>query len=172
MTMRIASLALVSLVLASGEAIAQPADAALQGLADCAELQDPAQKAACYDAAYAALNGAVRSGEITLIRKKEAVQARREAFGFKLPSLSILDKVAKEEGPVDVLTDTIKDARLDREGNWIVTLSDGAVWAQTDKKTLAPRPKPGQKVEIRKAALGSFFLKVADLPAVRARRAE
>lgn len=170
--MRIAALAIAALTLTAAEAAAQPADPALQGLAACAALPDPGQKAGCYDAAYAALNGAIRSGEISLIRKKEAQAARREAFGFQLPSLAILDKVAKEEGPIDTLTDEIKDARLDREGNWIITLGSGAVWVQTDKKTLAPRPKVGQKVEIRKAVLGSFFLKVADLPAVRARRVE
>lgn len=170
--MRIVVLALAALTLTAAEASAQPADPALQGLAECAALQEPAQKASCYDAAYAALNGAIRSGDVTLIRRKEAVAARREAFGFKLPSLSILDKAAKEEGPVNALTDTIKEARQDREGNWIITLGDGAVWAQTDKKTLAPRPKPGQKVEVRTGALGSFFYKVEDLPAVRARRVE
>lgn len=170
--MRLAMFAFAALALTAAPAAAQPADPAFQGLADCAALQDPAQKATCYDAAYAALNGAVRSGEITLIRKKEAVAARREAFGFKLPSLSILDKVAKDEGPVDVLTDTIKDARVDGEGNWTLTLSDGAVWRQTDKKTLSPRPKPGQKVEIKKGVMGSFFLKVEDLPALRATRVE
>lgn len=170
--MRIAMLALAALTLTAGAAAAQPADPALQGLADCAAIADVGQKASCYDAAYAALNGAVRSGEVALIRKKEAVAAKREAFGFKLPSLAILDKVAKDEGPVDTLTDTIKDARLDREGNWTIVLSDGAVWRQTDKKTLAPRPKAGQKVEIKKAVLGSFFLKIEDLPAVRATRVE
>lgn len=170
--MRIAMPALAALMLSAGVAVAQPADPALQGLADCAAIADVGQKAACYDAAYAALNGAVRSGEVALIRKKEAVAAKREAFGFKLPSLSILDRVTKDEGPVDTLTDTIKDARLDREGNWTIVLSDGAVWRQTDKKTLSPRPKPGQKVEIKKAVLGSFFLKVEDLPAVRATRVE
>jgi hypothetical protein len=172
MTMRIALLALATVSMAAADAAAQPADPALQGLANCAAMLDPAQKASCYDAAYSALNGAVRAGEITLIQKKEAQAARRGAFGFNLPSLAILDKVAKDEGPADVLTDTIKDARLDHEGNWTIVLADGAVWKQTDKKTLAPRPKPGQTVEIRKAALSSFFLKVADLPAVRARRVE
>lgn len=170
--MRIVMLALAAFTLTAAPAAAQPADPALQGLAACAAMQEPAQKASCYDAAYGALNGAIQSGELTLIRKKEAQAARREAFGFKLPSLSILDKVAKEEGPVEALIDTIKEARLDQEGNWTITMGDGAVWRQTDKKTLAPRPKPGQKVEIKKAALGSFFMKVEDLPAVRAKRVE
>lgn len=170
--MRIVVLAFAALSLSAAEAEAQPADPALQGLADCAAVRDVGQKASCYEAAYAALNGAIRSGEITLIRKKEAIAAKREAFGFKLPSLSILDRVAKDDGPVDVLTDTVKDARQDNDGNWTIVLSDGAVWRQTDKKTLAPRPKPGQKVEVRKGALGSFFLKVEDLPAVRASRIE
>lgn len=170
--MRLAALAFAALTLSAAPAAAQPADPALQGLADCAAMTDAGQKAGCYDAAYAALNGQVRSGEVTLIRKKEAIAAKREAFGFKLPSLSILDKVAKEEGPVDTLSDTIKAARIDREGNWTITLSNGAVWRQTDKKTLAPAPKAGQKVEVKKGALGSFFLKVEDLPAVRASRVE
>lgn len=172
MTMRIALLGLMAITLTAAPAAAQPADPALEGLAACAAVADVAQRASCYDAAYAALNGAVRSGEVTVIRKKEAQAARRGAFGFNLPSLSILDKAAKEEAPVEAVTDQIKEARQDRDGNWIITLSDGAVWRQTDGRTLSPRPKPGQPVEVKKGVLNSFFMKVADLPAVRATRVQ
>src|SRR6185436_2620137 len=85
---------LVLAVSSAGAAMAaDPADPALKGLADCAALSDVAAKAACYDTASAALNTAVRTGEIIIVRKKEAQAAQRNAFGFNLPSLNIFDRI-------------------------------------------------------------------------------
>jgi hypothetical protein len=168
---------------------ADPPDPALKGLADCAGVADLTAKAACYDAASAALSSAVKSGEIIIVRKKEAQAAQRNAFGFNLPSLNIFDRVGgggdkkeakKDEktgevvatGGLDALSTEIKSASQDGNGHWVITTVEGAVWRQTDNEVLAPRPRAGQKIEIKRAALGSYLLKIDRLPAIRVKRSE
>jgi hypothetical protein len=153
-------------------AVAQPADAALKGLADCAAQADGAGKAACYDAAYQALNQQVRAGELSIIRRKEAQEAQRGAFGLELPSLSLFDRAAGREGPLERVTDTLKRASQDANGRWVFELQSGATWRQIDNGVISPRPRAGTEVEVRKAALGSFFLKVGEARGVRAKRSE
>ena len=179
------------LILAAGLAgpamAADPADPALKALTDCAAMSDVAAKAACYDAATAALNGQVKSGEIIIVRKKEAVAAQRNAFGFNLPSLNIFDRAThgdrkddkekkaekpSDTGGLDSLSTEVKTASQDGNGHWTIVTVEGAVWRQIDNEALSPRPKPGSKVEIKRAALGSYLMKIDRLPAVRAKRSE
>ena len=49
-------------------------------------------------------------------------------------------------------------------------LEDGGVWAQTDNELIGHDPHRGSKVEIKKAAMGSFFMKIDGQRALRARR--
>ncbi len=184
----------MALALGAGAAHAQ--DPALKDLNACRAISDLAAKAACYDAASGALNQAVDSGELVLVRKKEVQAARRGAFGFNLPSLSFLDRKSGSEAKlekrggearsgdvrkereddandgVNAITATVKQASTDSLGHWIIVLDDGAVWRQTDNEVLSPRPRAGSKVEIRRAALGSYMMKLDKLRPVRAKRVE
>jgi hypothetical protein len=187
MTTRILAGAALALGLA-GAAQAQPADPALKGLSDCAAVADVAAKAACYDTATAALNAAVKSGDVIIVQRKQAQEAQRNAFGFNLPSLNIFNRALggggekdskdgkdKEGRPVlaesmDSLTSSVKRASQDGLGKWVLEITDGAVWQQTDNEVLAPRPKPGDKIEIKKGPLGNFMMKVGNGKAVRAKR--
>lgn len=169
----------VSIALAIGGSAlaAEPAHPALAGLAKCAEAGDAAAKAACYDAATAALNQAVRSGDLILVQKKEAQEAQRGAFGFNLPSLNIFDRVSGGGGggeakPLESIVSEAKSARRDSSGRWVVVLADGAVWRQIDDIALAPPPRPGSRIEIYRGALGSFLMKVDKHKGVRAKRSE
>lgn len=179
---------------AAGAAAAQDAPV-IKALSDCGTIADVAQKAACYDAAVAALNGAIKSGDILVVQRKEAQAAQRGAFGFSLPSLSIFDRlggknenkadrrttkearsedgtVRDETGGLQAITAVAKRASRDSLGKWVIELEDGAVWRQTDGETLSPSPRAGSKVEIKRASFGSFMMKIDGLPAVRAKRSE
>src|SRR5687768_1450783 len=100
-------------------------DAALKRLNDCQAVKEVAERAACYDAAVAALNTAIKSGEVVIVEKKEAEKARREAFGFNLPSLSIFDRAAgggdkAAPKPLESVTGAVKRASQDGLGKWVV----------------------------------------------------
>ncbi|WP_374470514.1 hypothetical protein [Phenylobacterium sp.] len=153
-------------------AAAEPPVRSLQGLAACSGLGEAAARAACYDAAYAALVKAVDTGEVIIVERQEAQAVQRSAFGLNLPTLSIFDRGGAAAEPLDSVTGVIGQAQRDAFGRWTIVLVDGATWRQIDDEALSPAPRKGQPVEIRKAAFGSYFLKVDGQRGVRAKRSD
>ena len=151
---------------------AEPAHPALSGLNKCAEVADSGPRAACYDAALSALSLAVQSGEVVIVQRKEARAVQRSVFGLSLPALNIFDTSGKDSAPLVNVTGEAKRANRDPFGKWIVVLTDGAVWRQIDNETILRAPRAGSQIEIRKAALGSYFMKVDGQRSVRAKRSQ
>ena len=85
-----------------------------------------------------------------------------------------LEGVVGGYGKLTVLNETsFKVARaweIGAGGLWAMELDSGAVWRQTDGNKLSRRPKPGSTVEIRSAALGSYFMNVDGQTAIRVKR--
>lgn len=168
-------------------AVAQVADgqgmAAFRALLACRGQAD-AQRLACYDAAVARLDAAVRSGELTLVDKAEVKQARREAFGFEFKGFSFLrrhadDGASTAAGPrrqepreeqIDSAVLTVARAYQDREGAWVFVTEDDQQWRQVDTESLYKAPRPGSTLAIRRAALNSYLAKVDGQIAIRVRR--
>lgn len=149
--------------------------AALKALTDCRALTEPDRRLACYDAAAARLDAAERAGDVVVLDRDQVRTARREAFGFSIPSFTNLfdrderQRAAEGEEAADRLASTVASASRGGDGRWIVTLADRQVWRQTDSKGLV-RVRPGDPVEIRRGTLGSFFMRVGSQPGVRAER--
>jgi len=143
--------------------------AAFQAVLDCRATTDPTARLACFDAAASSLDQAETKGDIVVIDREQASTARKQAFGFELPSLDIFDKVMPKE-ELDRVTVTLKDAYRGSDGKWIMVLEDGAVWRQIDGEGPFNAPHAGSTVKIRRAALGSFFLNIDGQTAIRAQR--
>lgn len=147
--------------------------AVFQGLLDCKAKTDPGERLACYDAAAATLGAAEQKGDIVVVDREQAQAVRRQAFGFTLPSLDIFNRGEGKDAapePVDELTAKVERAYRGGDGRWTFELEGGAVWLQNDSETIGRMPKQGSTVEIRKAAMGSYFLKSDGQRAIRARR--
>jgi hypothetical protein len=138
---------------------------------------------ACYDAAAASLVQAEAKGEIVVVDRARAEKVRRQAFGFSLPSLDVFDRPARAARadapesartepppPLDRITTTVKRASLRGDGKWVFELEDGAVWLQTDTEPLRKGARAGSTIEIRKTAMGGYFLNVDGQRAIRANR--
>ncbi len=146
-----------------------PRAAALKAVVDCRALTDSAARLACYDAAAAGLDAAERSGQVVVLDRDQVRAAKRDVFGLKLPSFNMFDRDdAQRETEVDRVTSTVASAGRGGKG-WIVTLANGQTWRQTDGKGLY-RVREGDTVEIRRGALGSYFMRVAGQPGVRVAR--
>jgi hypothetical protein len=175
MTRLCAAAAFCALLAAGGSAAAQnpPPDRApiVQSLADCRKLTEDSARLACYDKAVAALDQAEARGDIVVVDRDQARKVRRQAFGLPLPSLSLFDKGESDE-ELNNMTAQVVTARQDGTGRWTVKLDSGATWTQVDTSPLRRTPRPGMPVTIRKAALGSFMMKIGDQHAVRAKRVE
>jgi hypothetical protein len=145
--------------------------AIVQKLLDCKAITDNAARLACYDQSAAAFDQAEAKGDVVVIDREQAREVRKQAFGFTLPSISIFQKgEAKEE--VDNYDGVVDTARRDGGGHWVIKLQDGALWAQVGAEDLFKTPKPGMKVKIRKAALGSYMMVVGDQGGFKAHRVE
>lgn len=167
--------ALLAAAAAGASALAQTAPperaATVQALADCRKLSEDSARLACYDKAVAALDQAEARGDIVVVDRDQARKVRRQAFGLSLPSLSLFDK-GESDDELNNMTAQVASARQDGTGRWTVRLDSGATWTQVDTSPLRRTPKAGMPVTIRKAALGSFMMKIGDQHAVRAKRVE
>lgn len=142
---------------------------ALKALLDCRGIADSDKRLACYDAAVDSITTAEKKGDVIIVDRQQAQAARRQAFGLDLSALSVFDRGDKPE-EVDRIAGEVTKAARGADGRWALTLADGATWRQADDRALSSLPKPGSRVEIRKAAAGSYLMNIDGQPAIRARR--
>lgn len=136
----------------------------------CQTLTDDAARLKCYDGSVAALNAAERRHEVTIVDRAQVQKARETFFGFSLPSLAVFSGKSSGSDELERIDTALKTVAQDGQGRWIFQIADGARWRQIDDNIIARRPRPGDKITIRRAALGSFKLSVGEQPAVKARR--
>lgn len=145
--------------------------AALVRVLDCRALADPTERLACFDREVAMMEQAETAKELVVVDRKQIKEARRSLFGLPLPSLAIFggrdDDVEEEDSRIE---STIRTSAADPYGKYTFVLADGAVWRQTDGRLLNARPKPGQTIQIRRGAIGSYLANVNGQSAVRVTR--
>lgn len=148
---------------------AQPYPESFRALMDCRNIVEASARLACFDQATATLAAAAQVGDIAVADKAQITEAKRGLFGFATQSIKIF---ASQDGKddIDQIEDVVSEAEQLRSGQWSVTLPSGAVWTQVDTAMLAVDPKPGMKIVIRRAALGSFMARLGNQPAIRIRR--
>jgi hypothetical protein len=137
-----------------------------EDVVQCRSIADSAQRLACYDRGVAALETAQKSNELYVADKAAMKEARRGLFGFSLPSLKIFGD--EDLGDLDELESTVAGVSTGARG-YIITLPDGARWAQSDKRYM-DKPKVGAKIKIEKAALGSYMASINGKPGFRVDR--
>lgn len=151
---------------------AKPRPEVFGKLIDCRGITDATARLACYDERVDALDAAERRNDVVVVDRGQVRQARRSLFGLTLPRLSIFggdDDKQEGEGFTQIET-TISRAYVNSNSRWVVILADGARWVQVDNKSPAREPQPGDKIRIRRAAMGSFFANINDRIAIRMRR--
>ena len=157
------------LLAAPGQAAEPPAP--IRGLAACRTIGDNAQRLACFDREAAALVASVEKNETVLLDKQEVRKTKRSLFGFSLPRLPFFggDKDPDRDEPEFTQIETpIKSVRSLGYGKFRFTVDDGALWETTEG--INAFPKPGEKVLIKKGALGSYFIKFEGSRSVKGRR--
>ncbi len=182
-TMGTAAAAMAASLALGGAAFAQ--DAATQHvspawdtLVRCAEMTNDEAQLACYNTAMRQAGYAPKPETVAA-----ASAERHRRFGLSLPSINLRKKHSSEEGaqaaaataPAQAApeTEASPQAPAEDENHVTVTLnqvirtpplnrflfitSEGAIWEQKDDETIAPAPKPGQKMVIRRGRIGGFF---------------
>lgn len=161
-------------LLGSGTAIARkPAEsgtpAQIKGLLACRALADPSQRLACFDRETASIDQALTTKNLVVVDRERANATRRSLFGFALPDFGGLFG-DDEKDELKEIQSTVASARRNVEGGWMITLADGSVWSQTDYTPVALAPRKGDKIVVKRRALGSYTLAIGNQPGVRVRR--
>lgn len=141
----------------------------LSRLVACRAVTAPEARLACYDAAASALDSAQRQGEVVVVDRAQVTAARRQLFGFELPSITLFDSGPAPER-IDSVETTLTRAIMAGEGKWTFVLADGSTWRQIDNERVTFQNDAGQSVRVRRASLGSYLLTVGRSRAVRVRR--
>jgi hypothetical protein len=133
----------------------------------CRSTTDPTERLACYDASVSKLVQAQDTQQLVILDKTQVKETRKGLFGFTIPSLNIF---GDGDGEFSQIESTLKSLESDGYGKPRFVLADGAIWAQIDDSILRPGIKPGASIVIRKAAIGSFFMKINNHAAIRVKR--
>ena len=144
-------------------------DAQLGQLRECQAIVDDAARLACYDREVAAVVAASDAGDIQVVDKEDIRETRRGLFGFSLPKTGIFG--GGDDKDDEVMTSQITSVRqVGREG-YRITIAEGSVWQINDPPRRF-RPKVGDDVELERAAMGSFWVRLNGQNGVKGRRVE
>lgn len=152
-----------------GQTVAPARPEVLSRLVECRAITASEARLACYDAAASALDSAEREGQVVVVDRAQVTAARRQLFGFQLPSITLFDQGDAAE-PINQIETTLTRAQLVGEGRWLFSLADGTVWRQIDSERVNFRNQAGEAVRVRRASLGSYLLTTGGSRAVRVRR--
>jgi hypothetical protein len=172
MSARIAGLALLlgasSAGLAQAEGVAGRDDV-LASIRNCRMLPDDTARLACYDAAATRFVAAVDSGAVQVVSKDEIERTRRGLFGFSLPRLGLFGSDEEQEQELASTVEAV--VRQGRDG-YRFRIAEGSVWEIPDAPRRLRPPRPGDEVVLKRASLGSFFIRIAGQTGVKGRRVE
>jgi len=141
----------------------------VNALLGCRSITDNAERLACYDKAAAGISEAVAKKDIVVYDRESVRKTKRGLFGFSIPNLGIFGDDNDEVAVKQIDGEIVSTAR-NADGGYIFRLADGSRWSQMDDKPIALPPAVGDKVVVKKGALGSYILSVAKQPGVKVKR--
>jgi hypothetical protein len=160
--MRVA--AIVAFMLVSGAVFASQAeaqDANAMKVLECLEIKDSATRLACFDVRTPLLKpgpqpAAKGLGIVTRAPAPATAPAAPAGTASIVPTQT-LDRISVGVSAIGIGPD----------GKLRFTLSNGETWRQTDSTALKNLGKGPWEAELRKAALGSYMLRIGNKAAVR-----
>ena len=172
----ISALAAGAATLGSAALAQQPSGDAkvVQEIDSCRRIADSAQRLACFDRTAAALINATRTREVVVLDEQEVRRTERSLFGFSLPKINLFGggrdgKAADARPKVDRIESRITSMAQSSYGRWVFALADGSRWETIEMSTTL-RPRVGDPIVIRRAALGSFRASIKGADLIRIRR--
>lgn len=144
----------------------------VQALRGCQAIPDPQKRLECFDRTTATIVNDAASGGLVIMSREEVGSVRRSLFGLPLPKIQLFGGGKADEDQPKVLETTLRSMSTAGVRRYRFKIAEGdAIWETVDA-TPDYRAKPGDKVTVRKGALGSYFLKAGNDVWVRVRRVE
>jgi hypothetical protein len=142
----------------------------LDALKSCQALTDDAARLACFDEQVAGMVKATETGEVQIVDKEDVRETKRSLFGFSLPKIALFGDGDDEED--ELLETTITSVRYQGRRSVRFTTEEGAVWEISSVPSRLRTINAGDKVVFKRAALGSFFIRINGQTGVKGRRVE
>lgn len=146
----------------------------LARLKACQSITDNTERLNCFDTAVGSIVSASDSGDVQVIDKEDLERTRRGLFGFSLPKLKIFgdgesdSKEAKEKR--ELLETTITSVHYSKPNEIYFVTAEGATWRMSNVPSRLRTVKVGQPVVLKRAAMGSFFIRINGQTGVKGRR--
>lgn len=160
----------IDLPVAAAGPIFPERSAVVDAVIRCRALPGDKERLRCFDAAVRAFDGAIAARSVVVVDSAKIEQDRRARFGERRRAAELPTLQDQAGNKLESLTSTISQVARSGDGGWIFTLADGSRWQQTDGQGFAVAPRTGDKVVVKRAALGTYKLGVGRQPAVRVRR--
>ena len=161
-----------AMILGAGASAAKPVDTSvpqqIQRLLACRSVMDNAARLACFDKETQTVAGAFSTGDVVALDREKVRSTRRSLFGFHVPTLG--NVFGGDDNEIKQVDGVVAAVDGNADGGYTIRLEDGARWSQTDGKPIALEPRRGDKVVVRRGAMGSYFLSVGGQPGVRVER--
>ncbi|HEX6218593.1 MAG TPA: hypothetical protein VFZ35_04895 [Sphingomicrobium sp.] len=143
----------------------------INAISACRQINDPAQRLACFDKASGDLIAATEKGDVSVVDRAELRQARRSLFGFNMPRLPFFSGDKSAEDVSDKLISKVKAVRALPHDRYQVRLEDGgALWETLESYGAFHAPKVGDTVEINRGPLGSYIIRFGRQRGIKGRR--
>lgn len=139
----------------------------IRSLMGCRSIADAGLRLACFDREIEAMDQAIAAKNLVVVDREKARAAKRSLFGFSIPDFGGLFGGGDDD--VGEIESTIRSVGRNAEGGYVITLADGSVWSQTDDWP-GLDPRPGKKVIVKRAALGSFRLMIPGQNGIKVKR--
>ncbi|NJR78699.1 hypothetical protein [Sphingomonas corticis] len=146
---------------------------AIRDVLDCQKVTETSARLTCFERAASALARATGEGEVVVLDREAVRKTRRDLFGFSVSTAELFDKGNGKDGKpeeLDEITSSVTAVTLKRDGGYILSLAEGGRWEQISAGSFGRAPRPGMTAVVRKAAFGSFKMKVGEAPAIKVRR--
>lgn len=137
----------------------------LEPLMACRNIDAAEARLACFDRETAAISG---QGQVAIITPDDVRENQRRAFGFSANFINPFASGGQDElQEISANTTEVRDLGRNQ---WRITLDDGSVWRKTDNTAVSFSTRRQYPATVRRAALGSYLMKVGDRPAFRVQR--
>lgn len=138
----------------------------MDDLQKCQLIQKDKERLMCYDQAMPMLRSAIETKDILVLNKSEIAEAQEDSFGKNEDGDVQLKKIIEKEeiadtakAPKELVSPILKTERNNRNGLRFY-LENGQIWDQTDSSFISVNKKKQNSAVIKKAAFGSFRLRV------------
>jgi hypothetical protein len=151
-------------LLAAAPAAAQVDDGiVLNIMRECAKIDDPTARLACYDNNIRTAGPAARvtvPGRMQPPQGGSAPVSGNSVQRFGAEDIRTPDRFETPAGEVDEIQARVRSIREREPGVYQLTLEDGAQWRFAEGVSFAFRvPREGASISIERGALGSFLLR-------------